>query len=309
MSTNNTPETVNPLDGIRRSLLACYGCMFLKIKTERVVWNARTIIEGSSDGFGELRKAGKKITFITNNSVRTEEACLEKLKDNNIEIDANDLMHPAKSAAEYLKSINFQGLIYTIASDAFKSVLRKEGFQLKDGPNVILDESFSQLMQYIMDGEPIKAVIIDFDFNLSLCKMMKAFHYARQNDCLLIGGATDIALPISKDMTIMGAGVFVKAFEQATKREMLVFGKPSVALADVLLKRYNIKQRERVLMIGDMLEQDIRFGKTCGFQTCLVLSGGCSWNELRRETDRNAIPDYYANSMKDFVDFMKELNK
>lgn len=274
-----------------------------------VVWNARTIIEGSSDGFGELRKAGKKITFITNNSVRTEEACLEKLKDNNIEIDANDLMHPAKSAAEYLKSINFQGLIYTIASDAFKSVLRKEGFQLKDGPNVILDESFSQLMQYIMDGEPIKAVIIDFDFNLSLCKMMKAFHYARQNDCLLIGGATDIALPISKDMTIMGAGVFVKAFEQATKREMLVFGKPSVALADVLLKRYNIKQRERVLMIGDMLEQDIRFGKTCGFQTCLVLSGGCSWNELRRETDRNAIPDYYANSMKDFVDFMKELNK
>ncbi|KAI9589054.1 glycerol-3-phosphate phosphatase [Glossina fuscipes] len=274
-----------------------------------VVWNARTIIAGSGDGFAELRKAGKKITFITNNSVRTEEACLEKLRNNNIEIDANHLMHPAKSTVEYLKNINFQGLIYIIASDAFKSVLRKEGFQLKDGPNVILDESFSQLMQYVMDREPIKAVIIDFDFNLSLCKMMKAVHYARQSDCLLIGGATDIALPISKDMTIMGAGVFVKAFEQAAKREMLVFGKPSEALANVLLKRYNIEKRERVLMIGDMLEQDIRFGKTSGFQTLLVLSGGCSMSELRGESDRNAIPDYYANSMKDFVDFMKELNK
>lgn len=42
-------------------------------------------------------------------------------------------MHPAKSTVEYLKNINFQGLIYIIASDAFKSVLKKEGFQLKDG--------------------------------------------------------------------------------------------------------------------------------------------------------------------------------
>uniref|UniRef100_A0A1B0A5G4 Uncharacterized protein n=1 Tax=Glossina pallidipes TaxID=7398 RepID=A0A1B0A5G4_GLOPL len=246
----------------KRRFLESFDHVFSDI--DGVVWNARTVIAGSGDGFAELRKAGKKITFITNNSVRTEAACLEKLRNNNIEIDA---------------------------------------------PNVILDESFSQLMQYVMDREPIKAVIIDFDFNLSLCKMMKAVHYARQSDCLLIGGATDIALPISKDMTIMGAGVFVKAFEQAAKREMLVFGKPSVALANVLMKRYNIKQRERVLMIGDMLEQDIRFGKTSGFQTLLVLSGGCSKSELRGETDRNAIPDYYANSMKDFVDFMNELNK
>lgn len=46
------------------------------------------VIEGCDAGFEALRKMGKHLTFITNNSVRPEEQCLSKLKKNNIVIEA-----------------------------------------------------------------------------------------------------------------------------------------------------------------------------------------------------------------------------
>lgn len=49
-------------------------------------------IEGSADGYKELRQAGKHLTFITNNSVRAEELCVQKLRKNNIEIEAVSIL-------------------------------------------------------------------------------------------------------------------------------------------------------------------------------------------------------------------------
>lgn len=157
--------------------------------------------------------------------------------------------------------------------------------------------------------EPVKAVVIDFDFKLTLTKMLKANFYLRKPDCLLIGGATDYLFPINKDLSILGPGGFLKVLEDTSRKEMLVFGKPGKALAEVLTKRYNIKDPSRALMIGDMLDQDIRFGRSCGFQTLLVLSGGIQLEELMTQTDPNVIPDYYTNSMFDFVEFMRDVKK
>lgn len=53
-----------------------------------VVWNLTHTVEGAPEGFNELRKVGKQLTFITNNSVRPEEMCIEKLRKNNIDIEA-----------------------------------------------------------------------------------------------------------------------------------------------------------------------------------------------------------------------------
>lgn len=160
-----------------------------------------------------------------------------------------------------------------------------------------------------MDREPVKAVVIDFDFNLNFVKMMKANFYLRKPDCLLIGGATDVHLPVTKDLSVIGPGSFVKMLEQTSRREMLAFGKPGKHLAEVLMKHFNIQKAERALMIGDMLDQDVRFATACGFQSLLVLSGGCTLEELMVQKDPDVIPTYYANGMADFVEFMNDINK
>ncbi|KAM7347543.1 chronophin [Cochliomyia hominivorax] len=303
-----TPRNIlNLTSEEKRKFLDSFDYVFSDI--DGVIWNMSHSIDGASEGFQKLREAGKHLTFITNNSVRPEKQCIQKLFKHNIDIEEANLMHPAKSIVEYLNRINFKGLIYILASNEFKTVLYNAGYELLDGPNVIVNESFTETMGYVVDGKPVKAVIIDFDFNLSYLKIMKASIYLRHPDCLLICGATDFQLPVSKDSSVLGPGPFSKILEQCSGKRMLTFGKPGKELADLLMQRFHIPSPNRVLMIGDMLEQDVRFATSCGFQSLLVLSGGCSYEELMNQTDNSVIPNYYANSVADFVEFMKDLNK
>ncbi|XP_075156963.1 glycerol-3-phosphate phosphatase isoform X2 [Haematobia irritans] len=291
----------------KRKFLDSFDHVFSDI--DGVVWNVANVIEGSSAGFQVLHELGKKLTFITNNSVRPEEQCIAKLKKCGIEIDSDNIMHPSKSIAEYLKSIQFEGLIYAIASESFKSLLRSAGFTVIDGPHAIIEENFPKLMANVADRQPVRAVIIDFDFNLTMTTMMKANFYLRHPECLLIGGASDYSLPLTKEISIMGPGGFLKCLEDTSRKELLLFGKPGKALSEVLKRHYQISEPKRALMIGDMLEQDIRFGKNCDFQTLLVLSGGLNLEEVHAQTDPNLIPNYYVQSMKDLVEFVDDIKK
>lgn len=47
--------------------------------------------------------------------------------------------------------------------------------------------------------------------------------------------------------------------------------------------------------------QDIGFGTACGFKTLLVLSGGTSLNDMQTNLNIDETPDYYLDSLADFV--------
>lgn len=97
-----------------------------------------------------LKLLGKKLKFISNNSVRPQENYDEMFSKLAISIDENDLIHPVRSIVKYLKRINFEGLIYCIASTQFKNVLRSAGFELIDDPMEIIPESFSYAVKKII---------------------------------------------------------------------------------------------------------------------------------------------------------------
>lgn len=49
-----------------------------------------------------------------------------------------------------------------------------------------------------------------------------------------------------------GPGPFYKALEQASGRKAVVVGKPGLELAEIIERKYEIRDRKRVLFIGDM---------------------------------------------------------
>lgn len=67
-----------------------------------------------------------------------------------------------------------------------------------------MTESFSALWKVIKDGQPVKAVLLDTDFNLTSAKIIRAQLYLRDPECLFLVGATDSLLPISKIDQIIG---------------------------------------------------------------------------------------------------------
>jgi len=87
----------------------------------------------AADGYAALERTGKHLTFVTNNSVRTVDQCIRRFAKIGMQVQPEQIWHPAQSIINYLRGINFQGLIYIIASPPFKAVLREAGFQLLDG--------------------------------------------------------------------------------------------------------------------------------------------------------------------------------
>ncbi|XP_030387092.1 pyridoxal phosphate phosphatase [Scaptodrosophila lebanonensis] len=291
----------------RRRFLNSFDRVFSDI--DGVVWCMEYDIPGVADGYSALQGMGKELSFITNNSVRSMEQYERRFQKLGIKVGESELWHPAQSIVEYLRRIKFDGLIYIIASEPFKSVLRKAGFQLLDGPNEFIKENFGSLAKHIFDREPVRAVILDVDFNLTSPKVLRAHIYLRHPDCLLIHGATDTMLPVGNDLRIIGPGPFQKILVEATGKPGATLGKPGKELGEILLQHYNIRDPKRVLMIGDMLEQDVQFGRQCGFQTLLVLSGGCTLSELRAESSPERLPDYYADSVADLAKLVNDVAK
>ncbi|KAH8303406.1 hypothetical protein KR059_009895, partial [Drosophila kikkawai] len=277
----------------RRSFCDSFDHVFSDI--DGVLWALENLVPHAADGYKALERIGKQLTFVTNNSVRTMDQCVRRFAKIGLQVKPEQIWHPAQSIVEYLQRIKFEGLIYIIASQPFKAVLREAGFQLLDG------ESYESLARHIFGREPVRAVVVDVDFNLSSPKILRAHMYLRRPECLLLVGATDRLLPVSKEVNIIGPGPFASILEEASGKPPLTLGKPGRQLGELLVQHYAISQPSRALMIGDMLAQDVGFGRVCGFQTLLVLSGGCTLEQLQAETDPNHIPDYYADSVADLA--------
>ncbi|XP_016992890.2 chronophin-like isoform X2 [Drosophila takahashii] len=288
----------------RRNFVDSFDRVFSDI--DGVLWTLKDPVPRAAEGYAALERRGKQLTYVTNNSVLAEEQCLKRFAKIGMKVQPEQIWHPAKSIAAYLSGIKLEGLIYVIASQPFKEVMREAGFHILDGPNESIEGSFASLAEHIFDRQEVRAVVIDVDFNLSYPKLARAHQYLRHPDCLLIGGATDILLPVAKDVNILGPGAFASMLADASGRplEAITLGKPGRQLGDLLIGHLKIEQPSRVLMIGDMLAQDIGFGRQCGFQTLLVLSGGCTRAEFLGEKDPARLPDFYADSVADVAQLL-----
>ncbi|XP_055624511.1 uncharacterized protein LOC129767534 isoform X2 [Toxorhynchites rutilus septentrionalis] len=273
-----------------------------------VIWRVLGPIDGIGDAFKALKTHGKNIVCVSNNSVRETTDYMERLRNLSPEANVDDVIHPAVSVVRYLKSINFQGPIYAIVSAPFLAILREAGYEVFTGPKEPLPETFREVMQAIANTKPAKAVIVDYDYNCNNPKLMKAEQYLRaDSECLFIAGAVDNKMSVSSSYSFFGPGRYVELLEKATGRKATVLGKPSHLLGEQLKMQYSVGDARRVLFVGDMIDQDVAFGKITGFQTLLVLTGGTSKADLESLRDSGKVPDFYTESIADFAQIVEDV--
>ncbi|XP_033171477.1 4-nitrophenylphosphatase [Drosophila mauritiana] len=264
-----------------------------------VVWYPlRDFIPGSAEALAHLTHLGKDVTFVTNNSISSVKEHIEKFeKQGHLTIHEHQIVHPAQTICDHLRSINFEGLIYCLATAPFKEVLVNAGFRLAQESGSGIITSLKDLHEGIFSGESVDAVIIDVDFNLSAAKLMRA-HFQLQNpQCLFLAGAADALIPFGKG-EIIGPGAFIDVVTQAVGRRPITLGKPGEDLRKLLLERHREIPPSRVLFVGDSLASDIGFARASGYQTLLVLTGGTKLEDVQRlPIDHAQMPDYLADCL------------
>lgn len=154
----------------------------------------------------------------------------------------------------------------------------------------------------LVNGAPkVSAVVYDVDLNFNLTKFYAAQHFLSLSpECPLIFGATDKTF-LYKGRQYAGVGLFMEALLSQATQKAIVLGKPNEKLSELVVQKFRIKDRSRVLFIGDTLHQDIGFANVSGFQSLLVLSGATSKEVFQANSNSQETPSYYADSLFDFV--------
>ncbi|KAJ2950934.1 hypothetical protein O0L34_g5305 [Tuta absoluta] len=267
-----------------------------------VIWSVQPY-PGSGKFFDFMKKLGKTVNYVSNNSIRTKENYETKFQTAGIQDGVENLTIPSTAIAEYLKSKNLKKKVYCIACSETVRVLESNGFQCEVGPEVIPDY-YGDFVQYLNDDEEIGAVVFDSDFKVNLPKLYKATTYLSRPEVLFVNGATDRVVPLRPGVTAMGVGVFSDLVAESSKREPIALGKPGKQFGEFAMKRAGVKSPDRVLFIGDMIEQDIGLGRATGFKTLLVLTNNSKESMLAHEKLR---PDFYAPDLGSLVSLLEKM--
>lgn len=276
---------------------------FILTDCDGVLWDGNSALPGSAETINALRKKGKKILYVTNNSTKTKEDYIKKCENLGFIASLDEMFPTSLCVAVYLKSINFNKLVYVIGSAGIVKELESVGIScLPIGPDPISNDWIEWVNNLKLDSK-VGAVVVGFDEHISYPKMVKAASYLRNPDCLFIATNTDEQFPTSSELTIPGTGTFVAAIKTVSGRNPIVLGKPNKYMFDVIKIQYPDIDPSRCLMIGDRLNTDIMLGRINGMQTLLVLTGVSDLNEVEMRKKSNLpdnelmIPNYYIESL------------
>ncbi len=209
-----------------------------------------TLIGDVKNTLNLLRKNGKKIVYLTNNSSKTDDEYLQKLKKIGI-LEKDDLFYSSLDAAvDYIKSNLSGARIYPVCTKKVKEYLISCELCVSDSGDTVL---------------------LTYDRELDYQKIVKA------NELLVLGAkyvAThpDLVCP-AKGVSLPDLGSFIEMFYKSSgRRPDVITGKPYSEMANGIMKKLNVLPSETV-MVGDRLNTDIAFGINSGFNTVLVYSG------------------------------------
>jgi phosphoglycolate phosphatase len=281
------------LDSIDTFLLDCDG----------VLWRGKEVIPGVIETLEYLRKIGKHLIFVTNNSTKSREDYKKTIEGYGIAVKKEEIFSSSFATAAYLDSIKFDKKAYIIGGSGIGQELTEVGISWRGiDEHTKIQDNVQEILKSEIDPE-IGAIITGLDPHLTYWKLSYAFMAFQQNkNCLFIATNTDSTYPVSEGVILPGGGVMVEAFATATgKRPDFVCGKPEQSFLDLIVQRCKLN-RSRTCMVGDRLETDILFGNKGQLKSLLVMTGIATKEQLEDES-LNIKPQFLTSAFPDLLSF------
>ena len=227
----------------------------LIIDMDGVIWRSDAPIGDLAAIFKRIGERGLKFVFATNNSTKTSEQYVARLKEFGVDVELWQVVTSSQAAAHAMAQRFPPGAkVFMIGEDGLRVPLEEKGFE------VLSTEEAPQA----------RAVVMGLDRGVNFQKLVEA--------TLLVRGGTpfyatntDKTFPTPRGQ-IPGAGAWISVITTATNVEPIVAGKPFPFLMELAMEKLGTKPQE-TLVIGDRLETDIAAGQAVGCPTALVLSG------------------------------------
>jgi 4-nitrophenyl phosphatase len=227
----------------------------LILDMDGVVWRGDAPIGDLAAIFQRIGERGLKFVFATNNSTKTSEQYVAKLKEFGVEVEPWQVVTSSQAAARAMAQTYPHGTKALVIGEAgLRIPLEQEGFEIVS-----------------LEGAPeAQVVVMGMDRGVSFEKISEATLLIRKG-VRFYATNMDKTFPTPRGQ-IPGAGAWASVIITATNVEPIVAGKPFPFLMELSLEKLR-STKEETLVVGDRLETDIAAGQRVGCRTALVLSG------------------------------------
>ena len=233
-----------------------------------------------------LRAAGKKVLFFTNNASHNDDFYVAKLTRLGFEPTREEIMTSGDVTAEFLKRHRAGKSVYLIGTDELVEDFKRRGINL-------VDES----------AECCDIVVSSFDTTLTYEKLNAACRFVR-NGAEYLSTHPDFNCPVENGF-IPDSGAIAAFITASTGKVPTYFGKPYKETVEMIEEVCGVNRKDMVIF-GDRLYTDIALGKKHGVCAVLVLSG----ETLPEDVDKASTaekPDFVFNSLDEVNNFMFEV--
>lgn len=223
------------------------------IDLDGTVYRGTESIPEATDFIKRLQKNKIPYLFLTNNTTRTRQMVVDKLKTHGITATIDQVYTPSLATRDYLLNKTEEEkkpTVYIVGEIGLYQALLQAGF--------------------VLDNEHPDYVVVGLDNDLTYDKIKKAV-LAIRSGSQFIGTNADKNLP-NEEGLVPGAGSVIAFVEAAVQKKALYIGKPERIIVDMALKQLGVS-REDVILVGDNYDTDIKAGINSGMDSVLVYTG------------------------------------
>ena len=229
-----------------------------------------------------IRESGSRYLFMTNNSSKSVDDYVQKLKGLGIDADREDFITSSQATALYLKENRPNDRLYVCGTQSLKKELSDEGFTITESI------------------EDTDCIVMGFDTELNFKKLEDVCKILLTKNVGYIATNPDLVCPTEYG-SVPDCGSVCEMIYNATKMRPIVIGKPQPEMPLIAMKKYGVDKAETAV-IGDRIYTDIKSGIAAGALSILVMSGECDKLTL---DNSDVKPDLVIDSAKEILDILK----
>ena len=236
-----------------------------------VVWLAGNPLPGAADAIGQLRAAGRRVLFLTNNSGPTRAEQIAKLKAAGVDADPGELVSSAQAAAAL---IDPGEKVLAVAGEGVHEALVERGITITDDPT------------------QASAVVIGRTEQFGYSDLAAATRAVRGGARFL--ATNDDATYPTPEGLLPGAGAIIAAVAVASGQQPEVAGKPywpTVQLVKDLVGEVDT-------VVGDRPDTDGLLARRLKARFALVLTGVTAKSDLPVDPDPDVIAADLAEAVR-----------
>ncbi len=250
------------------------------------IYNGGTLFPFTLPFLELLNDLGIGYTFLTNNSSRSSEDYLAKLRPLGIHITGDQLYTSTQATVWYLRQ-KFPEIkrLFVLGTESMQNEFAQAGFQLTADSHEDVPE----------------AVVVGFDTNLTYDRLCRTAYWIAEGKPYF-ATHPDRVCPTDQPTVMVDCGAICAALKSATGRwPDNTLGKPDPCMLRGILERHELRA-DQLAMVGDRVYTDIAMARRAGALGVLVLTGETTAEQVPTFTP---TPDLVVKSLAEFGERLK----